>query len=64
MGNIPKDWYKSKTVWFGLIWIVATVLTSSGVFVPSKDMTELAAAFAGVLVVVLRMLTSQPIGKA
>ena len=61
---MDKAWYASKTIWVGILEIVIGALGLAATFLQAGDYTP--AAFAllavGVLTVVLRFLTSQPIG--
>ena len=56
-----KPWYKSRTVWSGILSIVgAAGLAALGTFTPE---TSRAVACCAAGNVVLRALTSQPLGR-
>jgi hypothetical protein len=61
---MDKAWYESKTIWVGILEIVIGALGLVATFLQAGDYTP--AAFVllavGVLTIVLRFLTSQPIG--
>jgi hypothetical protein len=64
---VAKKWYESKTLWFGVAYVVlavvGVVLNFFGYaeFQPSSGLVEAVAVGTGVLVVVLRLLTNKAI---
>ena len=58
-----KPW-KSKTFGFGLLYIVISVagLLGFGEFQPSPELVEIGGVVTGVIVILLRLITKQPIG--
>ena len=63
----PKPWYKSKTIWLNLaVAGLAAVEAATGALHPVLGDNGIYIAVAGVLPVanmILRSMTSQPIGK-
>ena len=56
-----KKWYLSKSVWVGFIALVGGILQATGVIeVPISP--EMQITILGVIAVILRMITSDPIG--
>lgn len=64
-----KPWYTSRTIWFNVVYVVlmalGTVLSGLGYdsFQPSPEVVEIAGVLLAIINVVLRRLTTQPIGK-
>ena len=60
-----KALLKSKTFWFNALAIVTAVasLFGFGEFKPSEETTELIALISGMVNIILRLNTSQPITK-
>lgn len=58
-----KDFYKSKTFYFGLLWILigAAGLFGYGDFTPGSDVLEWAEIVNGLIVIGLRLVTKIPI---
>jgi hypothetical protein len=56
--------FKSKTVWFGYALLIMSWLQdhSDAAALIFKDHTQAALAFIGLAVVILRSMTSQPLG--
>lgn len=55
-----KKWYLSKSVWVGVVGLVGGILQATGIIaVPITP--ETVAMILGVIVVVLRMITKEPI---
>lgn len=60
---MPKQWYMSKTVWFA---IFTTILGIASVFTtqfPELQQSGALLTFIGVINVLLRLVTSEPIQK-
>lgn len=62
---IPKDWWRSKTVWLGII----TILIAVGQYVatwiqqhPQFTVSDIILFVVGILIIVMRFLTNTPIG--
>ena len=55
-----KKWWQSRTLWVGVIEIAIAVLTYLAELPPSTTMT---AGAAGILTIILRVITKQPIGR-
>ena len=60
---MEKRWYKSKTVWLGILSILIAVLEFIATFLASGDFspTAIVLGVSGLLGIVLRFLTSEPI---
>ena len=60
---MDKDFWKSKTFYFGLLWVLIGVagLFGYGDFVPGSDVIEWAEIINGLLVIVLRVITKVPL---
>ena len=60
-----KKLLKSKTFWFNLLAIIVTVASQFGFseFEPSEEIAELTVIFAGVVNILLRVKTSEPITR-
>ena len=58
-----KPFYESKTFWFNLLFLAASIAAYFGFgdFKPSNDTVELAGVLVAVLNIVLRFLTSKPV---
>jgi hypothetical protein len=62
-----KKWYTSKTLWFGVAYVVlavaGAVLNFFGFadFAPSPDLVGAVAAVTGILIVILRLVTNKPV---
>ena len=58
-----KEWYKSKTIWFGALYVLISLAGVFGFvqFSPSADLVEIVGGVTGVLVIVLRLLTKEPV---
>lgn len=52
-----KKWYKSKTLWVGILQVVAGV----AVALSEKVATGSAITVSGVLMIILRVITKEPI---
>lgn len=59
-----KDWWTSKTLWFGLLYILTGVAGIFGFaeYQPTSQVVEIGSVVTGVVVILLRLLTKQPIG--
>ena len=60
---MDKEFYKSKTFWFGALWVVLGVAGLFGYadFEPSSDLEQIMEIVNGVLVILLRFLTNKGI---
>ena len=60
---MDKSFWKSKTLWFGCLWVIVGVagLFGFGDFVPGSDVIEWAEIINGLLVIVLRVITKVPL---
>lgn len=54
----PKPWYRSKTFWAG----IAAVFTGIGLWLETGELATLSTAVVGMLMIVFRIVTKQPIG--
>ena len=56
-----KDFWKSKTFWFGVLWVIVGVAGLFGYadYVPDSDVEQIAEIVNGIIIIVLRFLTSQ-----
>ena len=59
---MPKDWWKSKTIWINLLALAGSFLVTGGVVDPSK-WTDLSAQIILLANIILRFDTDSPIGK-
>lgn len=61
--STSKRWYESKTMWFGLLWILIGVAGLFGFadFVPSTELEQVAEIVNGIFIVVLRYVTDTSI---
>lgn len=65
--SLPKWFPKSKTFWFGAIWLFVgamnIVLNQFGydAFQPSDDLVSIAAVVNGAIIIILRFVTKQPV---
>jgi hypothetical protein len=57
-----KAWYASKTIWLNVILAIVSALSASNIDLPPEAFKWIALAGA-VANGVLRMMTSQPLGK-
>jgi hypothetical protein len=55
-----KKWYLSKSVWVGLVGLVGGVLQATGVIEVGWG-PETVAMILGIIVVVLRLVTKEPL---
>lgn len=53
-----KKWYNSKLIWFGATELIA----GTAKFFVDGDPTALAGAATGIITIILRLITKQPIG--
>lgn len=58
-----KKWYASKTVWFGTLWVLTGIASAFGFmdYVPSEQVITIASVANGLLIVLLRFLSSKKI---
>ena len=58
-----KPFYRSKTFWFGTLFVLNSVAQALGYgdFVPSGELSEITSLGVGVLIWGLRYITNQPI---
>jgi hypothetical protein len=58
-----KAWYASKTVWLGILEILIGILDAVATFLATGDLssTALVTLTSGILTIVLRKLTTQPL---
>jgi hypothetical protein len=55
-----KKWYLSRSVWVGVVGLIGGILQATGIIaVPITP--ETVAIILGVIVVILRMITKEPI---
>ena len=59
-----KHFWKSRTLWVNLIAILGIVLNSQfGIEIDAEAQAALATSVLAVLNIILRLVTSQPVGK-
>lgn len=60
-----KPIYQSKTFWFNLLTILVSVAAVFGfqAYQPDAQMTEITTIIVGIVNIILRLYTSQPIGN-
>ncbi len=60
-----KPWYTSKTIWFGVIYGLVSIAGVIGfkTYQPDQNTTEIVGVLTSVAIIVLRMLTEQPVKK-
>ena len=58
-----KAWFASKTVWFGILWVVVSIAAFFGFneYTPTPFVMDLVATLNGVAILVLRYFTKTPI---
>ena len=62
-----KQWYQSKQVWFGIAWAVLSVLMvilnfyGYATFTPSTDLVAVIGLLNGVIIIILRYISKQPL---
>lgn len=58
-----KAWYKSKSIWLGILTIAISTMTLLGVFVETGDFTipAIIGLTIGVMQIIARALTEQPL---
>ena len=58
-----KEFYKSKTFRFGMLWVLVGIAGLFGYadYVPDSDVEQIAEIVNGIIIVVLRFLTSQKV---
>jgi len=58
-----KEWYKSKTVWFGVLWVVIAIANLFGFqsFQPDDGVLKIGELVGGIGIIVLRFVTKEPI---
>jgi hypothetical protein len=62
--EVKKHWYASKTVWFNVLAVVATIATGMGYTGEvSKELAPYMPVIQGAVNIVLRLITSQAVGK-
>jgi hypothetical protein len=62
--EVKKHWYASKTVWFNVLAVVATIATGMGYTGEvSQELTPYMPVIQGAVNIVLRLITSQAVGK-
>ncbi len=54
-----KTWYRSKTIWLGILMVVAAVAEYIAGLPSEASITQ---AISGILAIILRVVTSQSIG--
>jgi hypothetical protein len=59
--EVSVPWYRSLTVWVGLVAILAAALQQFAGLIPGTVASEKALAVAGVLTILLRLTSSKPI---
>lgn len=59
-----KAFWKSRSLWFGLLYILTGVAGVFGwaEFQPSPQVVELGAVVTGIVIILLRLVTKQPLG--
>lgn len=60
---MPKEFYKSKTFWFGALSVVVGVAGLFGFadFVPGDETVQIMEVVNGIVIIVLRFITDQGI---
>lgn len=58
-----KGWYTSKTVWFNILSLVATIAALKGFNLNADDIVTLAAGISTVGNLILRFSTETPLGS-
>jgi hypothetical protein len=61
---VAKDWYKSWTIWFGIVYTFTyffSMFTGYKGYVPPDSLVQLLEQVAGLVVIVLRLKTSSSI---
>ena len=60
---MPKAYYKSKTFWFAILWILTGIanLFGFGDYAPNTKINELSAILNGFIILILRAMTWQQI---
>ncbi len=60
---LPKEFYKSKTFWFGVLYVVVSIAGLFGfqTYQPSATLVDVLGIVTGAIVILLRLVTSQPI---
>ena len=60
-----KDFYKSKTLWFGIIFGMVSIAGLFGfdAYQPDAQTAEIVGVLVSVVVIVLRLVTKEPIIK-
>lgn len=61
--NKGKPFWKSKTLWFNLLFLVVYVAQQYGFaeFIPSDDVQNIAIGLVAVINIVLRIITKEPV---
>lgn len=58
----PKSWYFSRTIWVNVLTVAVSIGTQFADVVPPTVAAKL-LGFVGVLNIVLRFITTQPVSK-
>lgn len=62
--EVKKHWFTSKTVWFNVLAIVVTITAGLGYTGEvSEGLMPYMPAIQGVINIILRLITKQPVGK-
>ena len=64
MSEEVKHWYVSKTLWFNVLAVVATIATGLGYTGEvSQELTPYMPVIQGAINIILRFITKQAVGK-
>lgn len=55
-----KQWWQSKTVWLGVLIVLGGIVEFVGGLPPGASVSTI---LAGIISIIIRFLTNQPIGK-
>ena len=61
-----KKWYQSKTVYFGLLFVITAIAGLFGfqTYQPSPDVLKIVELVTGIIIVVLRLITKNGVEKS
>lgn len=60
---VPKDFWKSKTLWFFALYLLVAVASVFGFggFQPTADQSEIIGIVVAIVGIILRFLTKEPV---